>query len=101
MGGRTVVGLFGIFGVIGINGRHIDQVDGKGPRLGLVALGEALGAIGVATNIPVVVPLGHVLLMKKRKRAQQNQSMPHGAKHVPWSLDGKTKLKFPCQEEQV
>jgi hypothetical protein len=42
MGGRTVVGLAGIFGVIGINGRHIEQVDGKGPRLGLVALGEAV-----------------------------------------------------------
>jgi hypothetical protein len=56
MGGRTVVGLFGIFSVKGINGRHIDQVDGKRARLGLVALGEALGAIGVAAEVMV---LGH------------------------------------------
>jgi hypothetical protein len=62
MGGRTVVGLLGIFGVIGINGRHIDQVDGKGPRLGRLALGEALGAIGVTTE---VVKLRHDCNLQK------------------------------------
>ena len=42
MGGQTVAGLVGIFGIVGINGRHIDQADGKGARVELVALGEAV-----------------------------------------------------------
>jgi len=60
--GRTVTGLVGIFGIVGINGRHIDQADGKGARLELVALGEALGAIGVSAE---VVKLRHGCNLKK------------------------------------
>jgi hypothetical protein len=50
--GRTVGGLVEMVLVVSSYGRRIDQVGGKGARLGLVGLGEAGRTLGVAANVP-------------------------------------------------
>ena len=82
MGGRTVADLVRIFGIVGINGHHIDLVDGKRARLILVALGEALGAIGVATEV-VKLKLRHDCNLQKYAVQESNATRRKTRPMVP------------------
>ena len=94
MVGRTVAGLVGIGIIEGINGRHIDQVDRQGARLGLVALGEALGAIGVTTE---VVKLRHNCNLQKYPVQEINATWRKTRPMVP-RRENQAQISVPKRE---
>jgi hypothetical protein len=81
--GRTVDGRLGVGVIKGRNGHRIDQVGGKGARLGNFGFGKALRALGVAAND--LLPghfAGTFLLIKNllmtKNQCPMAQTPPHG-----------------------
>ena len=75
--GRTVDGRLGVGAIIGRNGHRIDQVGGKGARLGHGGFGKALRALGIATEVD---KLRHDCNLKKYPVQKINAP---GRKHRP------------------